>query len=226
MKMVSTITVANTNFCLDDNRSIRDLNQESHEMTWLFNDLLTDFFVYLNNSAFHVETVKFILKLYVVSGTIYRNASPSNLEPQMISDIQNKTDLANAMSNYCSFFNFDLLEKAIKSIEFENGIVRMNEYKKRFQQYLENRVVACMPCNVGVKDQQVTTLKFRLDDSFKNCNAKFLEHLKKEASKILMVNPDNMVFDCIANASVVIMFHVDKLLKYTIFPLSPGQVML
>ena len=150
------------------------------------------------------------------------NASPSNFEPQKIDVIQNKTDIVDAMSSYCSFFNFDLLENAIKSIQFESGIVKMEEYKKRFKQYLKGRI-ACMPSGVGVKGQQVTSLIFKLDESFRNCRMDFVLQLKREASTTLEVDPDIVAVDGIADGSISIMFHIDKLLKYTIFPLSPGQ---
>ena len=191
-------------------------------MIWRFNDLFTDFVVYFNNSGLHLKTVKSILKQYVRSGTIYTNASPSNFEPQMIDVIQNKTDIVDAMSSYCSFFNFNLLENAIKSIHFESGIIKMEEYKKSFKQYLKGRI-ACMPSGIGVKGQQVTRLIFKLDDSFKNCRMEFVLQLKSDASKILKVDPNNVVFEGIANGSIAIVFHVDELLKYIIFPLSPGQ---
>ena len=117
-------------------------------MIWHFNGLFNNFSEYLNNSALHLKTVKYVLKQFVRSGTIYMNASPSNLEPQMIDDIQNKTDIVDAMYSYCSFFNFELLENAIKSIHFESGRVKMEEYKKIFKQYLKGRI-ACMPSGVG-----------------------------------------------------------------------------
>ena len=222
--MVSEVTGADAKFCLGNNRSVHDLKQESDEMMRHFNDLFFDFVLYFNDSTVHVKTVRLVLKRYVRSGTIYMNDSPSNFKPQMIDDIQNKIDIVDAMSSYCSFFNFDLLENVIKLIRFKSGIVQMEEYKKRFEQYLRGRIVACMPSAVGVKGQDVTRLIFKLDDSFKNCRMEFVLQLKRDASKILKVDPDIVAVESIADGSIAIVFHVDKLLKYTIFPLSPGQV--
>ena len=70
----------------------------------------------------------------------------------------------------------------------------------------------------------MTRLILKLDNSFKNCRMEFVLQLKGEASKILKVDPNNVAVEGIADGSIAIVFHVDKLLKYTIFPLSPGQV--
>jgi len=208
----------------DDNLSNHELKQQSDEMMRHFNGLFFEFANhFVNSTQDFSKKIKTTLKQYIRSGTIYTNASPNNHEPQMIDVMENKTDIVDAMLSYCSFFNFDLLDNVIKFLQYEVGMVKMEEYKRRFQKYLKGRI-ACMPSGVGVKGQQLTKLMFKLDESFKNCRMEFVLQLKKDACVILMINPDHVAVEGIENGSIAIIYHIDKLLKYTIFPLSTVQV--
>ena len=206
------------------NLGIPELRQESNSMMLQFNKVFFAFITYVETSPEHFLTqLKTVLKMHIGADTIYYNAAPQNLSPLDIKNMKHITAIVDSMSSYCSFFNFELLENAIRLVKFERGIKLMEEYKGMFAKYAKRRVISC-PSGIGMRHHDRRCLMVQMDSIYIKCRLEHLVQLKVDISKILEVDPQDLQLEGVINGSVCIIFHLLETTKNIVFPLSPNQV--
>jgi len=193
---------------------------DSVEMIDKFNDMVRKFIKYLETSKDLSEKVKLFLSLYSKRGSIYKGG-------KNYSDVKNTTiiyDIMEIFRHYSSFFNFELVEKAMDIVNYTNGITSMEKYKKDFKKYVQCRAIDFLPSGVGMKGNNHASVIIWLDDAYSDCELKFICRLKKDFSAILNIDPEHLQFHGVYTGSISVVFHILMVLKTKKFPLQEDQI--
>ncbi len=178
---------------------------------------------FIQGSDTNIEKIKWLLKDYISCRTIQENDCHSSLTSR---DIQNENDvikLMNYVTSFSSFFNFNLVEDLIDEINFEEGRLLLKEYKKKFEKYLNGRVIKCPPGLAGEKEGYVRFM-VQLDDTFKECRMAHLLTLKDDICEILQIDKNCLILDGIESGSIWIIFYLLKEVVPIVFPLKYDQI--
>ena len=200
---------------------IAQLKHESNEMIREFDCICRCFSNYLSTSAVDLRPLKVILKRYIKCGTIYDEEE--DLTANDVKNMDNITAIMDAISSYCSFFNFTLFENAINEVKFMKGIELMEGYKKKFAVYVSRRITKC-PYGIGMKGEHHTSLKVVLDKTYINCKLEHILKLKADICEILSINPQDLQIEGVIQGSICVTFHVHLSVKSFVFPLTTLQI--
>ena len=130
-----------------------------------------------------IEKIKWLIKPRLCLDPIFEGSSKYEM-----SDIDQLSDISKFMciiEDYCSFFNYDVLEDLINDLDYEHGITLMKDYKKDFSEYIKSLIVSECPSNLGIQSMSIPTFSVKLDKVFEKCTGEYLEKLKDDIQKIL-----------------------------------------
>ena len=128
------------------------------------------------------------------------------------------------IGNYCSFFNYYMIEHIINKLGTRQDKKSLDKYKKEFSQYAERLVFEC-PSEVGTMSEGLAKMVVTLDETYyKNYTLKYLELFVNNLRKILNI-PSSTVFKlCQINpGSVKLTFQLHHSMVGNIFPLNQEQ---
>ena len=130
------------------------------------------------------------------------------------------------VKDYCSFFNYHMLEHIIDEFGTKQDKENMASYKEDFNKYAECCITQC-PSEIGkMSEEGSTNLFVTLDDSFDNCSVSHLTVFIYDLRKILKI-PSNVTLKLcqINTGSIKLIFQMlhDCLVQLAIFPLSSEQ---
>ena len=131
----------------------------------------------------------------------------------------------NAMSvinNYCSFFNYRMLEHIINKLGTEQDKLNLIKYKEDFAKYGERHIFEC-PSEVGQMNEGHTNVFVTLDETFENCNVSHLYAFVSKLQEVLNISDITLQLKHIAPGSVVLIFQIPLFVQKEIFPLSNTQ---
>ena len=133
-------------------------------------------------------------------------------------------DVMSVVNNYCSFFNYHMIEHVINELGTRQDKTNLDEYKEHFKSYADNYVIKC-PLEVGEMimeghaDMYVT-----LDDSFNNCSLSHINVFKSDLRTILEIESHIELYLYYINlGSIKLTFQISILIQKAIFPLSSEQ---
>jgi hypothetical protein len=128
------------------------------------------------------------------------------------------------VKDYCSFFNFHMVDHIIDEFGTKQDKENMASYKEDFTKYAECCITQC-PSQVGkMSEEGCANLFITLDDSFDNCAVSHLNVFIGNLRKILKI-PSNVVLRlCRINlGSIKLIFQIPLSVQQAIFPLSSEQ---
>ena len=96
------------------------------------------------------------------------------------------------IGNYCSFFNYYMIEHIIKKLGTRQDNKNLEKYKKEFSEYAERHVFES-PSEVGTVSEGLANMLVTLDETYESYTLKYLELFIGNLRKILNVS-SNAVF--------------------------------
>ena len=127
------------------------------------------------------------------------------------------------IGNYCSFFNYYMIEHIIKRLGTRQDKQNLEKYKKEFSEYAERHVFEC-PSEVGTVSEGLAEMVVTLDETYESYTVKYLELFVNNLRKILNIS-SNAVFNLchVAPGSLKLTFQLHRSMIEDIFPLTSEQ---
>ena len=141
-----------------------------------------------------------------------------------LANAQTVDAVMSVVKDYCSFFNYHMLEHIINEFGTKQDKENMASYKEDFNKYAECCITKC-PSEVGkMSEEGCANLFVTLDDLFDNCAVSHLNVFIGNLRKILNI-PSNVALRlCRINlGSIKLIFQIPHSVQQAIFPLSSEQ---
>ena len=199
---------------------------ESEQMIYKFQKLFTDTKKSLREKKVPVdELVGHLECLGYIKATFTDSGLPSlrHKLPEL-ADAKTVDAVMSVVKDYCSFFNYHMVEHIIDEFGTRQDKENMTSYKEDFTKYAECCITQC-PSEVGkMSEKGCANLFVTLDDSFDNCAISHLNVFIGNLRKILKI-PSNVVLRlCRVNPGCVkLIFQIPLSVQQAIFPLSSEQ---
>ena len=127
------------------------------------------------------------------------------------------------IGNYCSFFNYHMIEHIIKKLGTRQDRKNLAKYKEEFARYAERHVFEC-PSEVGTVSEGLVNMFVTLDQTFDSCTVRNLELFVHDVQKILNITTGTVFKLCrIDPGSLKLTFQVSPSIFRDVFPLSDEQ---
>ena len=133
-------------------------------------------------------------------------------------------DAMEVVNDYCSFFNFRIIEHIIDKFGTQQDKDNLTEYKKAFNEYASNRHVFKCPAEVGTITKNDVTMFVTLDETHDNSTVCALDLFVSNLREILKIPPGTGLKLCrITPGSLKLTFQLPVFVAQDIFPLSIEQ---
>ena len=127
------------------------------------------------------------------------------------------------IGNYCSFFNFRVIEHIIAKLGTRQDKKNLSKYKEEFNKYAERHVFEC-PSEVGTVSEDLANIFVTLDETFEGCTVRHLDLFVDNLRKILNISGGAVFKLChITPGSLKLTFQLSFSVLQDIFPLSREQ---
>ena len=127
------------------------------------------------------------------------------------------------IGNYCSFFNYYMIEHIIKRLGTRQDKKNLEKYKKEFGEYAERHVFE-YPSEVGTMSEGLAEMVVTLDETYENYTVKYLELFISNLRKILNISSSAVFKLChVAPGSLKLTFQLHRSMIEDIFPLTSEQ---
>ena len=201
------------------------LYAESEDMMYKFQELFTSTTDSLRNRNVPVkELVRHLECLGQLKPTFDDSSEP--VFRRQLPEIRKSESIDNVMSvvnNYCSFFNYRMLEHIINKLGTEQDKLKLAKYKEDFAKYGERHVFEC-PSEVGeMSEENQANMFVTLDESFDNCNVSHLSAFVSNLQKVLNISDITLRLCRIGPGSLKLIFQIPHFVQQAIFPLSSDQ---
>ena len=202
------------------------LYTESEDMMYKFQQLFSATLKSLKERKFPVAEFTSHVELLGSIKPTYRDSSLPPLRHRL-PGLANASTVDAAMSivkDYCSFFNYRLLEHIINELGTEQDKLNLTKYKEDFVKYGERHVFEC-PSEVGkMNENGHTNMIVTLDDSFDNCTVNHLQSFISNLRKTMKISSEVELRLCrIESGSVKLIFQLPCFVLQDKFPLSSDQ---
>ena len=128
------------------------------------------------------------------------------------------------VKDYCSFFNYQMLEHIIEEFGTPKDKDNLAAYKKDFEEYAQCCVIVGSMKIGKMSEEGFSNMFVMLDDSFDNCTLSHLNVFIANIRKVLNISSDVDLRLCYINlGSIKLTFQLPLSLRQDIFPLSPEQ---
>ena len=183
-------------------------------MLYSFQELFTSTTDSLRDRNVPVQEITRHLQLLGSVKSTYSDSGVPPLRRQLrtLTNTKNVDAVMSVIKDYCSFFNYRMLEHIIDKLGTYTDRKNLAKYKDDFKKYAE-----CCVVEEGHSELLVT-----LDDSFDSCNLSHLDAFVSNLRKILKI-PSSVKLSRIYVGSLKLIFHVPHSVQQTIFPLSRAQ---
>ena len=139
--------------------------------------------------------------------------------------VKSKTieEAMSVIGNYCSFFNYRMIEHIINNLGTEQDQKNLSEYTNDFNEYAKRLVIEC-PSEVGETSEGLANVYVTLDKTYDSYTLNSLELFVDDLRKILKIS-DGAVFKLcnIARGSLKLTFQLPYSVLGDIFPLNEEQ---
>ena len=167
----------------------------------------------------HLECLGYIKPTFTDSGLpSLRHQLPG------LADAKTVDAVMSVVKDYCSFFNFHMVEHIISEFGTKQDKENMASYKEDFTKYAECCITRC-PSEVGkMSEEGCANLFVTLDDSFDNCAVSHLNVFIGNLRKILKIPSSITLRLCRVNlGSIKLIFQISLSVQQATFPLSSEQ---
>ena len=166
----------------------------------------------------HLECLGFIKPTFKDAGL-----SPLRHQLPKLADSKTVDDVMSVIKDYCSFFNYHMLEHIIDEFGTSKDKENLAAYKQDFEEYARCCVIEG-PLEVGKMSESSSNMFVTLDDSFDNCTLSHLNVFIADLRKVLNISSDVDLRLCYINrGSIKLTFQLPHSVREDIFPLSPEQ---
>ena len=201
------------------------LYAESEDMMYKFQNLFTSTKKSFRARQVAVKDLAQHLKGLGQLKPTFKDTGELPLRHRLI-ELEKKESVDDAMSivfDYCSFFNYRMLEHIINELGDEEDKTNLARYKEDFARYGERHIFEC-PAIVGEMSEEGQANMFvTLDDSFDNCNVNHLYAFVSNLEKVLRMDNVSLRLCRIAPGSLKLIFQLPLSVQRGIFPLSCDQ---
>ena len=199
---------------------------ESEQMIFKFQELFTATKKSLRDEKVSVAELVSHLECLGPIRPTYRDVSRIPLRCQLpgLANAETIDAVMSVVKDYCSFFDYHMLEHIINEFGTKQDKENMASYKEDFNRYAACCITEC-PTQVGkMSEDGCANLFVTLDDSFDNCSASHLNVFIGNLRKILNI-PSNVALRlCRINlGSIKLIFQISRSVQQAIFPLSSEQ---
>ena len=209
----------------DEQRLRQKLYSESEDMMYKFQDLFTSTTKSFRARRVAVKDLAQHLKGLGQLKPTFKDTGELPLRRRLV-ELEKKESVDDAMSivfDYCSFFNYRMLEHIINKLGVEQDRVNLARYKEDFARYGERHIFEC-PAVVGEMSEEGQANMFvTLDDSFDNCNVNHLYAFVSNLEKVLTMDNVSLRLCRISPGSLKLIFQLPLAVQREIFPLSCDQ---
>ena len=127
------------------------------------------------------------------------------------------------IGNYCSFFNYHIVELIIEILGTINDKDNLSNYKKEFSEYARRHVFEC-PSELGAMTDDNAELFVTLDETYDDCIVSVLQLFVRKLAEILKLSSGAGLKLCrIELGSLKLTFQIPIFVQEDIFPLSADQ---
>ena len=197
---------------------------ESQDMVYKFQELFSATRKSLRNKRVAVSELIYHLECLGSIQPIYKDAGQSLLRYHLpeLAKAENVDDVMSVVRNYCSFFDYHMLEHVINEFGTQKDIENLTKYKVYFNKYAQN-CIEC-PSVLGQMNDSHATMFVTLDDSFENCTWSHLCVFINDLRKILKIPSGVVLKLCrISPGSMRLTFQLSHYVQQYTFPLSTDQ---
>ena len=182
---------------------------------------MTFFCTYVVEKNVSIKKLKFVLKDVIRQPTICADDKTATYEN--IIETNDIFDIMLVIRCHCTFFNFTLLENLIMLVQYSAGELMMKEYKKDFCEYAKAIVVSEIPHGIGMDREDCDYFGVKLTESFKSCEAMYIEILKNDLCKILKIKEECLYIANTNDGCICIVFQVTISITNA-FPLTEESI--
>ena len=127
------------------------------------------------------------------------------------------------VGDYCSFFNFRIMEMIIDKLGTQEDKANLTKYKQKFSDYARRHVYEC-PSELGAMSDGNAELFMTLDETYDNYTISSLQLFVRKLAEILKLSSDAALKLCkIELGSLKLTFQIPDFVKEEVFPLSVDQ---
>ena len=127
------------------------------------------------------------------------------------------------IGNYCSFFNFHMLEHIINKPRTRQDKKNLSYYWEDFDQYAKRHVFGC-PSEVGTVSEGLASIFVTLDQTFEGFTVRILELFVENLRNVFKISGGTVFKLCrVEPGSLKLTFQVPYSMLQEIFPLSDQQ---
>ena len=199
------------------------LYTDSEDMIYKFQEIFAAMTDSLKKRDISISEITHHLKLLGPIKPTYKDAGLPPLRHQLpgLADAKTVDAAMSVVMDYCSFFNYRMLEHLINKLGTEQDKLKLAKYKEDFAKYGERRVFEC-PSQVGeMREEGHANMIVTLDDSFDNCTMNHLCSFTGNLQKTL--NLSHLKLCRISLGSIKLIFQLPHFVQQAIFPLSSEQ---
>ena len=133
-------------------------------------------------------------------------------------------DIMLIINDYCSFFNYEIIEHLIQKLGTEKDKQHLQEYISDFKHYAERKVFECPP-EVGAQTKDgMIELVVKLDSAYDDCTLNHLHVFRNKLCKILGLANNGTLKLCHTDKGCIkLTFQILDFLPPAVFPLSRQQ---
>ena len=199
------------------------LYTDSEDMMYKFQEIFAAMTDSLKKRDISISEITHHLKLLGPIKPTYKDTGLPPLRHQLpgLADAKTVDAAMSIIMDYCSFFNYRMLEHLINNLGTEQDKLKLAKYKEDFAKYGERRVFEC-PSKVGeMREEGHANMIVTLDDSFDNCTVNHLYSFTGNLQKTL--NLSHLRLCRISLGSIKLIFQIPHFVQQAIFPLSSEQ---
>ena len=126
------------------------------------------------------------------------------------------------LSNYFSFFNYDIIDQIITELGTEEDKQELQKYKDDFKLYAKRRICECSPQLGPVSEMGHANIIVKVDSHYEKYTVQELRDFRKRLIEILHIS--SVLRLCLAEKGCLqLTFQVPSFVQQRIFPLSSEQ---
>ena len=132
-------------------------------------------------------------------------------------------DIMLVIGDYCSFFNFQVIEQIVEKLGTDHDKENLSKYRKDFNKYAMRKVFECPSEVSSTNEEGLIKLYITLDETYDNCTVSHLQLFIGKLKMILNI-PSMLILHRIESGSLklTLLLFYDQYCQLT-FPLSNGQ---
>ena len=212
----------------DKEQLYQKLYAESEQMIYKFQNLHSATRDSLRKRNISVTELVQHLELLGSIQPVYKDLNLPVLRCRLpgLADVKSTDAIMSVVKDYCSFFNYAMLEHIINKIGTEQDNQNLVRFREDFAKYAERHVFKC-PREIGKKcekgDDHVIMF-VGLDKAFNNCTLSHLHSFVSKLREILKLPSEAVLQLCEINSgSVQLIFQLSRFFYQIVFPLSTEQ---